>query len=379
MTSEITTTTESETTTTESDATTTTVSESETTTAETTTVSETETTTAETTAQTEMTAETTTVTTTVPETTIATETVTSVSTMQIGDVMTGLNLPLIGGIAAAALGVTVVAAAVSRKRKKQSKGKGKMIPKTVPIFPGSNIYNIQGIGNRSSQQDSFGTSNINDTKKGILSIVADGMGGIANGAEISQLTVSTMLGDFTSAAEILSPAEFLLSSVTHAQNAARSIIPSGQLSGSTLVAVYIKDDNLYFASVGDSRIVLYRGGALIVLNREHTLAAELDEKAARGEISIEQAHTDKQRSALTSYIGTPDTFSVDRNIRPLKLLKDDIVLLMSDGVFGSVNDDEIVSALSSPDLKTVGDMITAYVNAKQKPNQDNFTAIILKY
>jgi protein phosphatase len=245
--------------------------------------------------------------------------------------------------------------------------------------PDLKVYNIQNIGRRSSQQDSFGTSNINDTSKGILSIVADGMGGISNGAEMSKLVVSLLLAEFEKSPVITNPPEFLLSSVTKAQAAARAKIPPGQMSGTTVVAVYMKNDDLYFISVGDSRINLFRGGELVKLNRDHTLGAELDEKAARGEISLADARTDKQRNSLTSYIGTGDRFLIDRNIAPIKLVTGDILLLMSDGVFGSATNEEIITALATGNLKTAGDMLNSYVLAKNKEHQDNFTAILLKY
>jgi protein phosphatase len=281
-------------------------------------------------------------------------------------------------IAAAAILIYKKVTAPKPVMNKQSEEKV-VTSKPAPPPPDLKIYNIQNIGRRSSQQDSFGTSNINDKSKGILSIVADGMGGIANGAEMSKLTVSVMLSEFEKTPVIPNPQEFLLESVRKAQNACRAKIAPGTMSGTTVVAVFIKNDDLYYISVGDSRINFFRDGELVKLNRDHTLGAELDEKAARGAISIEEAKAAKNRGSLTSYIGTGDELLVDRNLTPIKLKTEDIILLMSDGVFGSATNEEIKNALRTGNLKTAGDMLMNAVLAKNKQHQDNFTAILLKY
>jgi serine/threonine protein phosphatase PrpC len=247
---------------------------------------------------------------------------------------------------------------------------------------GIKINNIQDIGRRESQQDSFGTSNIFDLKKGVLSVIADGMGGIEGGEEMSRLAVSTFLSEFNSLEEIADPLEFLYSTAIKVQQEARALIPPGVLSGTTLIAAFIKNFELYFLSVGDSRICVFRDGELIKLNREHNVASEVDEMAAKGLLSLEEARQTDGRARLTSYIGTPDRLMIDRNIKPFRITSDDIILLMTDGVFGTIDDSVISGALTaaicSGDLKTAGDKITESILSVDKPNQDNLSAIILR-
>jgi serine/threonine protein phosphatase PrpC len=246
---------------------------------------------------------------------------------------------------------------------------------------GIKINNIQELGRRESQQDSLGTSNIFDGEKGVISIIADGMGGIEGGADMSKLAVSTFLSEFNDTAKIADPVEFLRSTVMKTQQEARAIIPPGKLSGTTLIAAFIKGNELHFVSVGDSRICVFRDGELIKLNREHNVASDVDEMAAAGLISIEDARLTDGRSRLTSYIGTPDRLMIDRNIKPFRIATGDIILLMTDGVFGTIDNNVLADALSSAvksgNLKTAGDKITESVHAVNKSNQDNFSAIML--
>jgi serine/threonine protein phosphatase PrpC len=277
--------------------------------------------------------------------------------------------------------IVAVAIMIFRKSKgggnpEPSKTSGEIV--TGGGLPDMKIYNIQGIGKRDEEQDSFGTAGIESPDDGVISVVADGIGGISNGQAMSKLAVDIMLEEFSKRDKNADPAEFLEASVKRAQKAARAEIPTGEMSGTTAAAVYYKGDNLWFISVGDSRIDLYRDGRLTKLNRDHNVAAELDEKLARGEISREAAKADKTRGSLTSYIGTGDVFTIDRNIKPLKLQAGDILILMSDGVFDTVSDDELINAVKSGNLKTAGDTVSRKISAADKKNQDNYTAVFLK-
>jgi len=254
------------------------------------------------------------------------------------------------------------------------------LTKPAPDIYTVQIANIQGIGGRESQQDSFGLTDVSNLQKGFCAVVADGMGGIANGAEISQIVVSNTLRLFNETpVSYADQADLLLQMASNAHRNARVFIDrqGGKLSGSTMVAVIIKNSSLYFLSIGDSRIYLLRGGTLIQLNREHNYASDLDEKAARGEISWQEARNSKQRAALTSYIGVADEMKIDRNISPIPVAKGDRVLLMSDGVFGTLSEAELTEAASIPDIHGAGAQIEECVKANRKKNQDNFTAIIL--
>jgi serine/threonine protein phosphatase PrpC len=145
-----------------------------------------------------------------------------------------------------------------------------------------------------------------------------------------------------------------------------------------VVAVIIRDGDLYWVTVGDSRIYLLRGGAFIQINREHTYAVEVDEKAAMGEMTWEEAADHPKRVALTSYLGMGRLEKIDRNIRPVRLLDGDRVILMSDGVFGTLTDDEMLAFMQKEPHESAA-AIQEEILKKEKRGQDNFTAIIFEY
>jgi protein phosphatase len=244
------------------------------------------------------------------------------------------------------------------------------------------IGNLHHIGARESQQDSFCISDISNTalcaRKGMLGVVADGMGGMADGAEVSSIVSRTMLQYFNEAAPSGHPELDLLNMLYVVNENINRFMSGREKSGSTVVAVIIYDRNLYWVAVGDSRIYLIRNGAIIQLNREHVYSVELDEKAASGEISWETASGAPNRDALTSYLGIKTLEKVDRSLRPMHLVDGDRILLMSDGVFDTLSDDEILHAMSLT-LHESTMRLQEMVLTKQNPNQDNFTAIVFEY
>lgn len=239
------------------------------------------------------------------------------------------------------------------------------------------------VGARDNQQDSLGISNTSNPsivdKKGIFAVVADGMGGLTYGSEVSVIVAVSMLRYFHERVFRQSLDLELLKMLYHANEEVNEFLGSkgiGQ-SGSTVVATIIKDNRLYWISVGDSHIYLYRDHALIQLNRDHNYGRILDERAAKNEISFDEARSNTMRHALTSFIGIGELTKVDRNEEPIKLLPNDRVILMSDGVYNTLNDEEIVQCMQGSPEESAS-LIETQIQNKNRPHQDNFTAIILE-
>ena len=114
------------------------------------------------------------------------------------------------------------------------------------------------------------------------------------------------------------------------------------------------------------------------LNREHTYGALLDEQVIRGQIDARDAREDYQRKALTSYIGMGQLKQIDRNLSPVPVGASDTILLMSDGVFGTLDDEEICRAMEADSAAEAAGLLGEAVSGKQKKNQDNYTAVILR-
>ena len=273
---------------------------------------------------------------------------------------------------------------MKRKRKtKTDPGKRKPIfRRKTPSFNNPILLagSAQGIGARENQQDSCCICD--RFTQGLLAVAADGMGGLKNGAEISNIVTYVFQEYFNQLTQIEYPEYELLQMLMEAcRHVDRYMEKENvQQGGSTVAVVYIRQDKLYYLSVGDSHIYLLRNGGLIQLNRDHIYAYELDERVVQNRISFEEALTHRERRALTSYVGMSSIAAVDRNLMPLQLRRGDRVLLATDGVFGTLSDEELCDVLQrADDPGTAAAILESKVREKNKPGQDNSTSVVIIY
>lgn len=253
------------------------------------------------------------------------------------------------------------------------------IPRPI-VVPG----NAQHIGSRTEQQDAFGFSDVSDeefsSKYGVLALLADGMGGLVGGKEASHLAVQAFLAHYLYSTSSTFIPERLVSSLKAANEAvlqfAREHEAAGNI-GTTFIAAVVFNQQLYWLSVGDSRIYLKQGESFIQLTTDHNYGMELDEKAANGEITLEEAANDPQRESLTSFLGLESLERIDVTIDPVPLSKGDCIILCSDGLYGSLTNHEIVEICSSFSTQEAAEKLVELGVSKNKPNQDNATVALL--
>lgn len=286
-------------------------------------------------------------------------------------------------VAVVALIIFVILPKIKKKGKKsvQESVKTAPIPKNVFCLEAAVVHNI---GARDSQQDNYIFSDLSNSelvnRKGVLAVVADGMGGLQNGAEVSGIVTYMFKELFEKQPTRFETNMELLQMLQDANEKVNAYVrqSGGDMSGSTVVATIIKDYKLHFLSVGDSRIYLMRSGKMMQLNREHIYARDLDKSAAVKEISLEAAYSDSQRNSLTSYVGQEYIEAIDFNFEPISLMTGDTLLLMSDGVFGTLSEEEMEEAVNVPHLGQAAANLEQAVLSHQKRSQDNFTATLLR-
>jgi len=233
----------------------------------------------------------------------------------------------------------------------------------------------QILGRRKEQEDSY---KIVSNEKGVLAVLADGMGGFSNGKLASSTAVKTFADEFTKAPSIL-PIEKFIAETSRICNTRVIENSKGENSGTTLVAVVISGGYLYWASIGDSAIVLFRNCEFINLNKKHIFQSVLEEKFIMGEISSEELKNNSYKKRLTSYIGHKGFNDIEISRKALELRKGDKIILCSDGVYNSVTEIEMERVLSkkiTPECAC--DEIIEIIKRKNSPKQDNATIIVLE-
>jgi len=249
----------------------------------------------------------------------------------------------------------------------------------MKVIPG----NAQHIGCRQSQQDEFWFSDVNDhgfiDHGGVLAIVADGMGGLEKGAEASRLAART----FGQAYLAKDPADSIPDALANALEEANQAVCAlardvGELGnvGTTLVAAVVAGQSLHWLSVGDSRLYVFRNGELTQFTEDHNYGGMLQKQVAEGQLSADEADSDPDRNALTSFVGMPGLETVDHSIAPFSLEPGDWVLLCSDGLHGTLGEEEIARELRGTPQEAAGALVRRALE-KGNPHQDNVTVALM--
>ena len=241
------------------------------------------------------------------------------------------------------------------------------------------VSNIQGMGMRERQEDSFAVLNAANPRQlaqeGLFAVVADGMGGMEDGKLASECAVESFLELFHGR-DSTSPLPQWLEACAHSISDHVFRQFSGA-SGTTLVAVHIQEGQLHWVSVGDSAIFLMRDGGVFQLNREHTYLNQLYARELEQEVICkERAEQDEDARRLTGFVGIDHLQDVDYNLRPWQLQRGDALLLCSDGISGVLTPPELMEAMSMDPEEGCG-LLETMILEKHLPAQDNYTGILI--
>lgn len=241
--------------------------------------------------------------------------------------------------------------------------------------------NLQGIGARQQQEDAFAFVNALDVtrtrEKGLLAVVADGMGGMSGGKLASETAVSSLTESFGCFDYRQDLGAQLEESVFQAGRMVCQAL-DGE-GGATIVACLLYGGELFFTSVGDSFLFLKRGGELNRLNQLHTVLREkYDACLSNGSFDPERARQDPEAAALTHFLGLPTLNETDSLLKPLPLMAGDVLLLCSDGVGGVLSEEEIFSCLCESTPAEMCAALERDILQTDRRNQDNYTALAVQ-
>lgn len=226
------------------------------------------------------------------------------------------------------------------------------------------------IGKRPSQQDSVFISNLSDYKKyGITAVVADGMGGMEFGGDISEKVVDFVEG--------MCPMSFFASE----QNADELRLLSNRLydeyqlsGGSTIAMVHIAGSYLNYYSVGDSDIILIRDNVATILNPRQNYMAMLIKSLCRNNKQTQTAYSNAKARALVDFMGNLNPRVIFTK-KPIRIFDGDKIIVSSDGLTDAVPINRITRYLKDSAASTAVELKRA-VASKKRPKQDNYTAIV---
>jgi serine/threonine protein phosphatase PrpC len=212
----------------------------------------------------------------------------------------------------------------------------------------------------------------------VIAVVADGAGGHGGGDVAATIVRGAVLAGFAQTPSIEEAVLRRLLDQANIDVVARQA-EGGKLadmrSTVALAAIDLYTRTLVTAHSGDSRVYLFRDGAIVTRTADHSLVQQM---VANGILDDEGARAHPQRNVLMSALGSakqPPEISVSA---PVQLLPSDVILLCSDGVWEPLGDAVLRQTLTaSHDAGQWLAQLDALLHSMDRPEQDNYTAYAL--
>jgi protein phosphatase len=227
-----------------------------------------------------------------------------------------------------------------------------------------------------------------DPTASTFAIVADGVGGHKAGEVASEIAVET-ISQIISESDASNPTEILEYAIVHASHSVhqQSAADDKKGMGSTCCCVWIIGNQLYTASVGDSRIYLIRDNQIHQITVDHTWIQEAIE---HGILTKDQAKGHPRAHIIRRYLGSKNPVVPDFRLKlhpdetdeqstanqGMRVLPNDQFLLCSDGLTDLVEDIEIQEVLQNNSLEAAIQQLVDLAN--ERGGHDNITLITLK-
>ena len=139
--------------------------------------------------------------------------------------------------------------------------------------------------------------------------------------------------------------------------------------GTTIDVCLILGNKVYIGHVGDSRVYRKRKDFFRKLTTDHSYVQKL---VSDGTITKEEAYNHPKKNMLIKALGC-STF-VEPDVMVKGFLKDDILLMCSDGLTNMLKDDEIVKIINENPIEACNNLVS---KANENGGYDNITAVII--
>ncbi|HEB96057.1 MAG TPA: serine/threonine-protein phosphatase [Sedimenticola thiotaurini] len=232
------------------------------------------------------------------------------------------------------------------------------------------------LGNRRSNQDRCA---LIDSDGVLLLVLGDGMGGHPRGEMAAQILIDTCRLELERASRpITDPAAFLNGALKEAHDAIRfyglqhtpPIDPR-----TTAVVALIQEGMVHWVHAGDSRFYLFRNGELLARTRDHSYVERLHQQ---GILSREELENHPHRNYVTRCLGGNGSLPQANAARRI-LAPGDRLLLCSDGLWGSLDEELMIDALfSTMTPEEAATALAAEAAQTAYPDSDNVTLLILR-
>lgn len=237
------------------------------------------------------------------------------------------------------------------------------------------VFQVSRKGGRKKNEDRMGYCY---TRGSGIFLLTDGMGGHPQGEVAAQLALQTISAMFQKEAkpELPDVSAFLASAVMVAhRQILRYAIEKGMMDTprTTLVAAVVQAGSVTWVHCGDSRLYLVRQGELLTRTRDHSFLEQ-----RQGTAAALKSPDRVNRNILFTCLGSP-TKPVFDVTGPVPLQQGDKLMLCSDGLWGSLSDEDITYHLGHQPVNEAVPELVEKALRKAGDVSDNVTAIALEW
>lgn len=219
-------------------------------------------------------------------------------------------------------------------------------------------------------------------------VLADGMGGHAAGDVASKIVLTEVFSELkfhfadVGAFEMRAP-EILRSVADLANDTLRQHTrshPETEGMGATLVVPALVENRLWWISVGDSPLFLFRNGKLSQLNEDHSMAPQIDFMVKSGLMDPQVGASHPDRNCLISVLMGTRIPKIDCPATPFELKAGDIVVCASDGLQFLTNPqiEKVLAKYRKTRSTEIAERLLDELLRLDDPDQDNISFTIIK-
>lgn len=228
------------------------------------------------------------------------------------------------------------------------------------------------LGREEIQEDYM---NIIERPYGTLAILADGFGKNEAGKTASKVAVNFITEMFIKENSSNKIAYFFKKALMKANHEVIERIER-DAGGTSVTVAFIKDNYLHYALVGNVMLAIFRGRELVKLSEGHNIDEIAKKAYVEGKVVKEDALYTMEREKLIYYLGKEPLSEIEISEVPIRLHKNDVVVLMNKGIYENIRWIEIEDVLEDRtlDLESKSDLIINRLNLRQ-----NGSIILMKY
>jgi serine/threonine protein phosphatase PrpC len=242
-------------------------------------------------------------------------------------------------------------------------------------------------GARDYQEDAITCDFLVGADAGFV-VLADGMGGHAAGDVASKIVLTEVYSELkfqyadVDAFEERAP-EILRNIADHANDRLRHHTrthPETAGMGATLVVPVMLENRLFWISIGDSPLFLFRNGALTQINEDHSMAPQIDFMVKSGLMDPKIGANHPDRNCLISVLMGTKISKIDCPQKAMELRVGDIVICASDGLqfLPNTQIERLLNKTRKKRSTEIAEVLLDEIKRLNDPDQDNVSFCVIK-